>query len=257
MQPSMKIVAVALLPAITPLWAGLRGPGKYSGVVFFDRWDTCMLLSGPYLTYISESVKENLRPYSGKAIQIEASQVFQPNRAEDTQIRQYTITGPATAPQFIKLDGLDLHVKAAFEADRRPRFRIVIQNNGPSVVTVLTQQAGITVLRNRKLSSGPSDGRSDAVITRSSLFQTSATREWASDGQLFRASFAIEGEAVMPDYIKLLPGHFRSYAVALDISPGQYQFVFGYGGGVHQEASLLSNAISFDVSPEGLTSIVN
>jgi len=41
--------------------AGLRGPGKYYGVVVFDRWDTCFLLSGPYITYISESVKNELR----------------------------------------------------------------------------------------------------------------------------------------------------------------------------------------------------
>jgi len=118
-------------------------------------------------------------------------------------------------------------------------------------------EVGITVLGNRKLTFGSSDGRSDAVITHSSLFQTSGTREWASDGQLLRASFAIEGEAEMRDYIKLLHVHFRSYVVALDISPGQYQFVFGYGGGVHEEALLLSNAISFDVSPDGLASIVN
>ena len=40
--------------------AGLRGPGKYSGVVVFDRWDNCFLLSGPYITYISENVKKEL-----------------------------------------------------------------------------------------------------------------------------------------------------------------------------------------------------
>jgi hypothetical protein len=60
------------LPAIGALallaYAGLRGPGKYCGVVVFDRWDTCFLLSGPYITSISENVKNGLRPYAGKAI---------------------------------------------------------------------------------------------------------------------------------------------------------------------------------------------
>jgi hypothetical protein len=51
--------------------AGLRGPGKYSGVVVFDRWDTCFLLSGPYITYISDNVKNELRPYAGKAMQVD------------------------------------------------------------------------------------------------------------------------------------------------------------------------------------------
>jgi len=39
--------------------ADLRGIGKYCRVVVFDRWDTCFLLSGPYITYIAENVKED------------------------------------------------------------------------------------------------------------------------------------------------------------------------------------------------------
>ena len=65
----------------------------------------------------------------------------------------------------------------------------------------------------------------------------------------------MEGEGERSDHIQLLPGQVVTYAIALTISPGQYQFVFGYGGGVHQEASLLSNAISFDVSPDGFVSL--
>jgi hypothetical protein len=43
----------------------IRGPGKYNGVVVFDRWDGCHLYSGGYIMEISEKVKGVLRPYAG------------------------------------------------------------------------------------------------------------------------------------------------------------------------------------------------
>jgi hypothetical protein len=67
--------------------AGIRGPGKYCGVVVFDRWDACFLLNGPYITYISENVKNELRPYEGKAKQFDASSVFQPENPGAITIR--------------------------------------------------------------------------------------------------------------------------------------------------------------------------
>jgi hypothetical protein len=75
--------------------AGLRGLGKYCGVVVFDRWGTCFLLSGPYITYISENVKNKLRPYAGKAMQVDALDVFQPRNFGDALIRKYKVIGPA------------------------------------------------------------------------------------------------------------------------------------------------------------------
>jgi len=68
--------------------AGIRGAGKYCGVVVFDRWDTCFLLSGHFVTYISDAVKDELRPYKGKAMQIDASDVFQPINPGDALVRQ-------------------------------------------------------------------------------------------------------------------------------------------------------------------------
>jgi hypothetical protein len=50
--PALWIVLLVLLSSgfVITAHAGLRGPGKYCGVVVFDRWDTCFLLSGPYIT---------------------------------------------------------------------------------------------------------------------------------------------------------------------------------------------------------------
>ena len=47
-------------------YAGILGPGKYSGVVVFDRWDGCILYRGTYVLYVSENVKEKLRDYDGQ-----------------------------------------------------------------------------------------------------------------------------------------------------------------------------------------------
>lgn len=68
-----------------------RRPAKYWGVVVFDHWDTCFLLSGPYIAYISEAMKDGLRPYEGQAHQVDASDVVQPMNPGDALIRKYKI----------------------------------------------------------------------------------------------------------------------------------------------------------------------
>src|SRR4051812_15803797 len=51
-------VGALTIALVTPtLFGGLRGPGKYNGVVLFDRWDNCYLFSGVYLMYVSETLK--------------------------------------------------------------------------------------------------------------------------------------------------------------------------------------------------------
>jgi hypothetical protein len=84
---------------IITVHAGLRGPGKYCGVIVFDRWGTCLLLSGHFVTYISDSVKEDLRPYTGKAMEIDALEVSQPQNPGDALVRKYRIIGPAPNKQ--------------------------------------------------------------------------------------------------------------------------------------------------------------
>jgi hypothetical protein len=64
-------------------------------VIVFDRWDTCLLLSGHYITYISDSVKNKLRPFKGKAMEIDALEVSQAQNPGDALVRNYKIIGPA------------------------------------------------------------------------------------------------------------------------------------------------------------------
>ncbi len=169
--------------------AGIRGPGKYCGVVVFDRWDTCFLLSGPYITYISDSVKDDLRPYKGKAMQIDASDVFQPMNPGDALVRQYKIIGPAPDNHlWAKLDGLELIAGSDFGPRGSPAFLLEIPR--------------------------------------------------------------------LPERFLLNPGQSMKARITFAIPRGEYQFMFGYGGGVHEEKSLASNTISFALSDEGTATLV-
>ena len=55
MNTSQERSAVCLIGCVLALSAlgAIRGPGKYNGVVIFDRWDGCHLYSGAYVMEIS------------------------------------------------------------------------------------------------------------------------------------------------------------------------------------------------------------
>src|SRR5467141_4186145 len=169
--------------------AGLRGPGKYCGVVVFDRWDTCFLLSGPYITYISENVKNELRPYAGKAIQVDASDVFQPMNPGDALIRKYTINGPAPDNHhWATLDGLELMASSDFGPKGTATFLIELRNTGNTPVKVNSSEFGPTLLGLSP--AGPfcaSDGKSGAWFTRVNLVNSS-WESW-SGGVKYSASY--------------------------------------------------------------------
>lgn len=159
--------------------AGIRGPGKYCGVVVFDRWDTCFLLSGSYITYISENAKTELRPYAGKAMQLDASSVFQPENPGDALIREYTMVGPAPDTQrWATLDGLKLIARSDFGPDGKPTFMIEVHNSSGHPIKVDSHEVGPALLG--RVSKSPflaSDGNSMVVITRGDLVTPSS---WGS-----------------------------------------------------------------------------
>ena len=235
--------------------AGAREIGKYCGVVVFDRWDTCFLLSGPYITYVAERVKNKLRPYKGQAMQVDASDVFQPQNPGDALIRSYKIVGPAPdAGHWAKLDGLELLAADDFGPYGSPTFLIEVRNSGNGSTMIHSSQIGPTLLgSNPKFPFAPSDGSSGAVMTRGGLTNPPS---WASTvaGVTYFASYEIDSEQP-PEHFQLAPGQSMKARITFKVSPGQYQFLFGYGGGVHEEKSLASNAISFDLSERGVASL--
>jgi hypothetical protein len=238
--------------------AGLRGPGKYCGVVVFDRWDTCFLLSGPYITYISDAVKNELRPYKGRAMQLDASEVIQQTNPGDALIRKYRIIGPAPEPRHsVILDGLELVAQSDFVPHGAPTFLIEIRNAGDKPVEVKSAEFGPTLLGlSPKGGFCASDGKSGAWITRGSLVSSSSWESGSGSGK-YSASYTIDPASRPPQHFELAPGESKKVRVTCKILPGQYQFMVGYGGGVHEEKSLVSNAISFDWNDADVATLIS
>jgi hypothetical protein len=57
------------------------------------------------------------------------------------------------------------------------------------------------------------------------------------------------------DRVELAANEAVSCRVRLDVPTGEYQFMAGYGGGVHAWKSIVSNAISFKVDAAGVASV--
>jgi hypothetical protein len=258
-----KLVLIALLLVISGslliVHAGLRGPGKYSGVVIFDRWDTCLLLSGNYLTDVSEEVKEHLRAYKDQAVQVEAFEVFQPMNPGDALIRRYKILGPApVVSRGQSIDGVRITAKSDFERDRAVAFLITIENSGGSPIQIERDAIGPTLLGPIPIVSGrktpcfsPSDGRSMAWITRGTLVTRPSGTCTIDNHLVVSAGYSIDAGSELPERFDLNPGESRQTRIRLKVLAGPYQFLVGFGGGVHEGKSLASNTISFHVDSDG------
>ena len=216
--------------------AGLRGPGKYSGVVVFDRWDTCFLLSGTYITYISDNVKNELRPYAGKAMQVDASDVFQPMNPGDALIRKYKIIGPAPdSHHWATLDGLELMARSDFGPTGVPTFVLEIHNAGSASTSIDPQQIAPALLApvDEESQFLPSDGGSMAVITRSNLVHH-GLRQCTVKGFTYSWSYTVDSKTHWSERVQLAPGQSMKCRITFHVPADKYQFVFGYGGGVHE-----------------------
>lgn len=55
--------------------AGERGPGPYRGIVFSDRWASCVLYRGVYVERIAGSLEERVSPYVGRDVRLDATEV--------------------------------------------------------------------------------------------------------------------------------------------------------------------------------------
>jgi hypothetical protein len=174
--------------------------------------------------------------------------VFQPD-GDDALIRQYKLVGLASQSEYLPLDGLSLRLRPVFK-NGVPAFILDIRNASDCALWVRTDEIGITVLGTAKSYMSPSDGASEAVLTRSSLF-VHGERGWRTEGGLLHAGYTISGLSVLADRVELAPHGSFQVKLTFDISPGEYQILFGYGGGVHETASLASNAILFTLGPSG------
>jgi hypothetical protein len=255
-----QIICLAVaLGFVLAVQAGLRGRGKYCGVVVFDRWHTCFLLSGAYITYVSEGAKGELKSYQGTAVQVDASEVFQPMNPGDALTKKYKIVGPAPiVTHSPRLQGLQLTVEAAFDTNN-PAFLIRVRNAGNEPIEIYSGEIGPTVLgKNHEIPFSPSDGSSVALITRVNLsLLLSRASEFRKNQSRYSIYYPEGSKETFPERFIVHPGLQKTARVECKLPKGQYQFLVGYGGGVHESKSLASNEISFDVNDHGVPTLAN
>jgi len=235
--------------------AGIRVPGKYCGIPIYDRWDGCTLYSGIYVMYIAENVKEYLRPYAGKAIQIDAIDVFQPINPGDGLIGTHRYIGNAPMNRnWSKLSGIKLESSLKIQGDGKPIATITVRNKGKNTVGLFSQMLALTLLMKCDSSKpGPlvSNGTSFALITRQSFWVGESPR---CEGKGVRGgipySWSLDKEQALPHKFSLDAGESKQIYIQLDLPNGEFDFLCGYGGGVHEGQCLASNLSAFDVEDD-------
>jgi len=247
---------LALGAAATLSYAGLRGPGKCCGVVIFDRWDACLLYSGVYVMYVSEGIKDALRDHAGEAVQIDATEVYQPLNPGEGLIKRFTYLGPAPAAanrDYLRLTGLTITCRAAFEDGARPAVLLEVANTDDSETEVFTEELAPTLLTRDATPPSPTacwDGPSYALITRQGFWNgADESPRWqgkgVANGKTF--SWTLGQENALPRSFRLKPGEQRQVRLHFDLPPGEYDFLCGYGGGCHEGTCVPSNLVAFDV----------
>lgn len=232
--------------------AGIRAPGKYCGVVIFDRWDGCMLYSGVYVMYVSEKTKEGLRKYKGQAVQIDAKEVFQLLNPGDGRIGKFDYLGKAPQKmEWVKLEGINLETSVKVGQDGKAVATLTIWNKGNDAVKLFSQELALTLLMKRSApQKGVSvfDGPSFALITRQSFEIAGSLRcEGKGVTEGIPYSWTIDNEKALPHDFTMAPGEKKRIDILLELPDGQYDFLCGYGGGVHEGMGLASNLSAFDV----------
>lgn len=262
----MISISLCLLSALASLsWAPLpeatignvveiKGPGAYSGSVVFDRFDGCLLHSGAYVTYISEEVKEALRPHAGTHVQVDASDVVQPMNPGEARIEAFTV-GPALAAPA-DLDGFKLEARVDVNEAEQAVAVLTLHNQGTAKLSIDLRHLAPTLLTTKPQSwlLAP-DGPSFAVLTGAGLAETSSAgirRGGSRMAASKRVTWRNLDHSNLQKTLILPPLENRSIRIEFEVPDGQYDFLCGYEGrrvvdGGLQRFSFSSNLAAFDV----------
>jgi len=252
----LKRIFLALILAgiALPAGAGIRGPGKYNGIILFDRWGGCYLYGAIYLMYISDGSKGLLRRYSAQPLQLDAREVLQPHNPGDGIIRRFKVLGPAVeTSDSLAMRKLSLRVRPDLEGGS-VRFKLMLYNSGHAPLTLHSDAFGLTVLARRSgaCNPQPSNGPSFALITRAD-FEAGQDQH---SGEVCSLRYSWHLEQPMPDTITLPPASTYAISLAFLLPRGEYELLVGYGGGVHRARPNISNAVLFDIGSAGVAQVV-
>jgi len=200
--------------------------------------------------YVSEAVKEQLRPYEGKPIEVYALEVFQPINPGDGLIRRLNVLGPAPEKErWYTIEDTKLDAQPGIVDDSHVTIRLTITNEAKIPARIDASQIGFAVLVKKGTNEdphSPSDGPSIAVITRVDALSKGGPFEMRVGDQLLSCSFLIADKDRFPRLFDLAPGESKSTEIAFQLPKGHYQFWAGYGGSVHEGKLIVSNPVSID-----------
>jgi hypothetical protein len=214
--------------------------------------------------YVSERVKERLRPYAGQTVRLNATKVDQPINPGDGLITDFKLLGMARDQGHSPTAGLLITITPRFEIARSPQFTIGVRNTGAKAIKISADSLAPTLLgeKNDGDSLSPSDGKSDAKITRWGF-------PWAK-GEAGSASYTHKGPNGEDISVKewfglkiddgkvpfnssfiLSPGQSKQFKAEISASPGDYEFLCGYSNGSGYEERI-SNRVFFSIDENGL-----
>ncbi len=107
---------------------------------------------------------------------------------------------------------------------------------------VSVSDLAMTLLGVKGSSFSPSDGLSEALVTRQKL-----------NGKVTvdnREGFLNVEDLPLTDFI-LNAQESRRISISFKLPEGEYDFLCGYGGGVHEDKGIASNRVSFNVDAKG------
>ena len=256
---SLAGAAAALL--LTFCLGAIRGPGKYSGVIVFDRWGGCTLCRGPWINYVAEAVKKSLSRYDGKQVVLGATKTHQPFNPGEARIEAFEVLAPAGEGEAGQIPAapLRLSVRAEFDDGQQPAFAITARNVSAAPVTLKYESLGPVVLMKRppgkqwfSAADGPSvavlaDGRfwgldpdGGKPLMRSRGTRSSVDYEWQ-----------VANPAPLPRTTELAPGDEATVLLLLTLPAGEYDLLAAYSDHEPASWSAASNLVGFDVAAGG------
>lgn len=255
--------------------AAILLPGKYTGVVIFDRWDGCILYGSVRFLYVSERVKHKLRPHAGQSVELDVISVKQGFTGYPGLIAGLDYIDPAPKPDpddrsVREVEGLRLRAVPAFLDGDKPRLTFTIANETDVTRNIDADVLAFSLLTtndpDQQLFLQVFDGPSRALMANQSIWSREALR---SEGDLsrrktrndqivqeWRYAWRLDATDISARTFKLDPGAARSVTIQFDLMEGEYDFLAGYGGNVFEHGDIASNLVAFDVDGTGAATLV-
>ncbi len=256
-----KILLICLLFALFPVFQGLSEvafPGNYAGIPIYDRWGGCYLYSGYCAAYVSEKVKQQLRPYEGKCVKVDVQKVYQPMNPGSCRFEK--IGDVQLIQNKTKYDDNfdDLKLSSTASVEDNGNITIVMSMFNPTDKPILIYRGNIGFVLLKKSSNwrwknAAPDGPS--VIFTMTEFEVGGNEpRFSIKSQRF--AWSLDNVSGLTHRFVLGANMKKSILVKFEkLPPGEYDFICGYGENF-SGSNVASNLTAFDIDSKGKGKII-